>query len=272
VGVSKYITQNHIGGFQKEIHKVSKRSKTVFFNWFNETGGDLEISFLKGQCDFFAFILMPILQELKNMKLKVALEIGYGGGRLLLPATKIFKKAIGIDVHNDGQIVERELKRRGAKNFILIKNNGKKIPLKEESVDFVYSFIVLQHIGNINIFNGYLKETHRVLRKGGYAILFFGRLHSLSQGRSAKMLYCLDKLLEKIDPREYREIKTRVNCVNLKISLDYAKKQANKLGFSLIKTGISKKPPDLEKYGGQYFILLKKLTSFPINVLTFKGR
>jgi len=221
-------------------------------------GGDLENSFLKGQCDFFVFILMPILQDLRDIKSKVALEIGYGGGRLLFPATRIFKKVIGIDIHDNGQTVERELKRRGANNFILIKNNGKNIPLDNKSVDFVYSFIVLQHVESINIFNSYLKETYRVLRKGGYAILFFGRLYSLSQGKSSKILYWLDGLLEKIDPREYREIRARVNCVNLKISLDYAKKQANKLGFSLIKTGISKKDPDLERYGGQYFILLKK--------------
>jgi len=39
MGTGKYFVQNHIKSFREEIHKTSKISKTVFFNWFNESGG-----------------------------------------------------------------------------------------------------------------------------------------------------------------------------------------------------------------------------------------
>lgn len=201
---------------------------------------------------------MPVLPYFKEVSNKVALEIGYGGGRLLAEAAKSFKKVIGVDIHNNGSIVKKTLQDQNINNIELIQNEGNNIPVKEDSIDLVYSFIVLQHIEKISNFHAYLSDTYLVLKKGGIAILFFGRLSTRSTLSKSKFWYKMDLFLENFHPTGYEEIVTEVNNVNLKISLKYAKKAAFKLGFKILESGASRKLPDFEKFGGQYFMMLQK--------------
>lgn len=251
-------TTDHINGFKKEIDKASEGDLNRFFNWFDESDGDIDTNFIKGQCGFTLYILMPLLNIFKDFKNKTALEIGYGGGRLLAGATQYFKEVIGIDIHNNASIVEAELKRQNINNYKLLQNDGRSIPMEASSVDLVYSFIVLQHVEKIDIFHSYVEETHRVLKKGGLAVLFFGRLYQMSSNTESKILYKIDRFIEKFNSKGYAEIFAKVNYTNLKISLDYAKKQSKRVGFSILDEGVSRKLPHLIKYGGQHFLVLKK--------------
>lgn len=251
-------TTDHISGFKEEINKASKGNSNAFFNWFDESGGDINTNFIKGQCEFILYILMPTLKLLKDPKNKTALEIGYGGGRLLAAATHFFKEVIGIDIHNNASRVEAELKRRNINNYKLLQNDGKSIPIEESSIDLVYSFIVLHHVEKIDIFNSYIEETYRVLKKGGLAVLFFGRLYQISSNTESKMLYRIDRFLEKIHSKGYAEILAKVNCTNLEVSLNFAKKKSKEVGFSILGEGVSKKLPNLTRYGGQNFLILRK--------------
>lgn len=255
---SRKKTNNHLGEFKNEINEASKKDSNTFFNWFNESGGDIDTNFIKGQCEFTLYILMPLMKLMQDLKSKTALEIGYGGGRLLAAASSSFKKVIGIDIHNNSQIVEAELKKRNIHNFKLLQNDGKNIPVKDSFVDLVYSFIVLQHVGKIDIFNNYLKETYRVLKRGGHAILFFGRLYSYSSNTELKLLFAIDRFLERIHPKGFKEISAKINCSNLLISINYSKNKSREYGFSIVEEGVSRKLPNIFKYGGQYFLILKK--------------
>jgi len=258
MGAGNTKVTNHRKGFVDEIEKVSKLDDSTFFNWFNESGGDINTNFLKGQCEFALFILLPILRLLDEPKKKVALEIGYGGGRLLAAACQSFKEVVGVDVHGHASKVERELNRRGIENFRLLQNDGKALPVEDSSIDLVYSFIVLQHVEKIDIFDSYMLEAYRSLNQGGYAVLFFARLSRYSVNRKSKFLYQVDRLAERLSRKGYREILARVNCVNLTISLKYAKKRAKEAGFSIVSEGVSKKIPLLQKYGGQHYLVLRK--------------
>lgn len=251
-------TTNHIMGFKEAIEKASKGDANDFFNWFDESGGDIDTNFIKGQCEFTLYILMPTLKLLKNPKNKTALEIGYGGGRLLAAASYFFRKVIGIDIHNKMSTVKDEFEKRDITNYELLQNDGQTIPVKNSSIDLVYSFIVLQHVEKIDIFESYLKESYRVLNKGGLAVLFFGRLYQISSNTESKILYKVDRFLEKIHPKGFNEVLAKINCTNLKISLNYAKKKAQETGFSMLSEGVSKKLPNMTKYGGQHFLILRK--------------
>ena len=143
MGTGNKKTTNHITGFKEEIDKASKGNLNTFFNWFDESGGDIDTNFIKGQCEFALYILMPLFKLLKNPKNKTALEIGYGGGRLLAAASNYFGKVIGIDIHNNIQIVKNEFKKRSITNYELLRNDGISIPIEGSSIDCVYSFIVL---------------------------------------------------------------------------------------------------------------------------------
>ncbi len=173
MGIGAKKVSNHQNAFKQKRAQVAHGERGIFFNWFNESGGDIDTNFLKGQCDFSLHILLPCLDILKEPEKKVALEIGYGGGRLLLPASRIFQHVFGIDVHEQRDLVREELEKRGCQNHTLLTSQGESIPLDSNTIDFVYSFIVLQHVECLNIFESYLKETFRVLKNGGTALLYF---------------------------------------------------------------------------------------------------
>lgn len=254
------ITKDHLRGFNTEISRAKARGKNEFFTWFNNAQ-NTETSFVRGAWDFSFHILEPVWKYIDHPEDKKILEIGHGGCRILAAASKYFSKAIGVDVHAENSFVEVELQSRGLKNITLIKGDGSHIPLSDSSVHVVYSFIVLQHVGKIEIFRKYLRETYRVLKPGGVAILYFGRYSRFSRGRSSYWLYLIDNLLEVILLHNgYLEISSRVNDINLIVSAKYAKNFSWALGFQVLGFTVSRiaVPDKLESYGGQHGILLRK--------------
>lgn len=254
-------TRGHILGFREEISKTANESSgEEFFTWFDDAVSK-DAAFVRGSWDFSYHIAFPALSLLSSPEEKVALEIGYGGGRILAGAARHFEKIIGIDVHCNQEKVKSELKSRGVDNIELYSVNGNEIPLENESIDFVYSFVVFQHVEKIEIFKDYVNEIRRVLKPGGVAVLYFGRRSTLSYGRASKMLYAVDVLLERIFlPKGYREIPARVNCTNLVISLAHAKKIVREAGFRVCSSMPSRRkvPDDYILFGGQHGMVLTR--------------
>ena len=257
----KIETRGHIIGFREEIDSAARRGKDAFFTWF-DSAQNTDVVFLRGQWDFMVHIGLPLSNYISNPEDKIALEIGHGGGRILLAACRSFKKAIGVDVHNNNKLVEAELKSRGVSNFELFKTDGSTIPVEDSTVDIVYSFIVLQHVEKIDIFNRYLEETYRVLKSEGIAVLYFGRKCFYFLNSNSYFSYLIDCFLERLLLRKgFKELPAKVNCKNLIISLRYAERLAKRYGFLTLKKCVShKKVPDgISLYGGQYGLVLKKL-------------
>lgn len=172
-----------------------------------------------------------------------------------------FRKVIGIDIHNNSKLVETELRRRGISNFELFKSDGSSIPIEDSTIDVVYSFIVLQHVEKFDIFKRYLEETHRVLKPGGIAILYFGRKHFFSAGRNSKLLYWLDRVLEELVlSRGFKEFPAKVNRTNLVVSLRCATRTSKDVGFDVLAKCVSHKnvPDGVSLYGGQHGFILQK--------------
>ena len=215
----------------------------------------------EGNWDFAFHVALPIAQYIREPEHLHILEIGHGGARILTAASRFFKKAIGVDIHDENDFIMEELHKRGINNIELLKANGENIPLGNDSVDVVYSFIVLQHVEKIEIFNAYLRETCRVLKPDGIAVLYFGREYKYSINKSSNFLYLLDRMYEKIKLKKgYREIPARVNETNLKVSLPYAKKLAEETDFKILKTLVSRRkvPDGVSLYGGQNGLVMSK--------------
>jgi len=250
---------NHIEGFQQELKKIKENSQDSFFSWFNNSK-DSEQSFIRGNWDLFIHILSHVVKYINSPEGLIALEIGHGGGRILSAAARCFHKVYGVDIHNENEIVANKLSDMGLNNFELIKSDGKSIPLPDNSVDFVYSFIVFQHLEKIEIFKKYMQETYRILKPKGLAVIYFGRHYYFSLNKKSMFLVAVDRLLEKIMFKRYSEIDAPINHTNLKVSLSYAKKIAKETGFEVLKTMISRKnvPDGYVKFGGQYGFVIKR--------------
>jgi SAM-dependent methyltransferase len=114
--------------------------------------------------------------ELKRLpdaprKLRRALEIGCGPGRLLRPLSQYFGQIYGVDV-SDSMIAIAKEKLRDVHNAFPHAIGGSDLKLfPDRHFDFVYSYAVFQHIPSAEVVFSYLRETVRVLRPGGIARL-----------------------------------------------------------------------------------------------------
>ena len=107
----------------------------------------------------------------------IALELGCGEGRRLGAAAQLFGRVIGVD---SPEMIDLALSRPGrAENVELITREGLRLPAESDSVDFVYSLHGLTHLGSLDRFNAEVLEAARVLKPGGIAMLWFGRITRL---------------------------------------------------------------------------------------------
>ncbi len=261
MGIGKDIEERgHILGFREEIANVANSSDDEFFGWF-DNAKDKDASFVRGGWDFMLHIAQPAARYLSNPEDKVALEIGHGGGRILAAASRCFRKIIGVDVHDNNEKVEKELRERGVTNFRLIKTGGEQLPLEDATCDFVYSFIVLQHVERYRTFEMYLRESLRVLKPNGIAVLYFGRRCFWSLGRTSKCLYLIDRIAESVLlSKGFEELPARVNCTNLIVSLSHSKRLSKDIGFEVLRDLVSRKrvPDGTDSYGGQNGLVIRK--------------
>ena len=95
------------------------------------------------------------------------LEIGCGAGRMTLPLARIFGEVHAVDV--SGEMVARARRHlAGRLNAFIHQNNGSDLGvLGGLKFDFVFSFIVFQHIPCKEIVENYVREAAWRLRPGG---------------------------------------------------------------------------------------------------------
>lgn len=255
----KIENRNHIVGFREEISAAGS-DENQFFTWF-DAAENAKASFIKGAWDFSYHVATPSSRYVNSPQDKVALEIGVGGGRLIASASRYFDRVIGVDIHESLDLTQKKLEQMGCKNVELLKCDGVTIPVPSNSVDFVYSFIVFNHLEKVPIVDGYLNEIQRILKPGGTAVVYFGRLALLSHNRRSSVLYFLDRLVEVVLlPRGWKELPARVNCTNIIFSLGHFKSKLRKRGFRIFTTMSSRKkvPDNVEKFGMQHGVIFGK--------------
>ena len=128
-----------------------------------------------GYVDYEKYILKDeiITRKFPDKRQVCALEIGCGAGRLLKPMAKDFGTVIGTDV-SDEMISRASDRVSNLKNITTIVTDGKSIPCSDNSVDFIFSYLVFQHIKEYYIIENYFKEIHRVLKPNGLFKVLLG--------------------------------------------------------------------------------------------------
>jgi SAM-dependent methyltransferase len=107
-----------------------------------------------------------------------ALEIGCGPGRLMKPMSARFGEIHGVDVSDEMIRIGRE-KLRGIPHAHLHATDGSSLGMfADESFDMVYSYAVFQHIPSKDVVLKYLRETRRVMKRGG---VFRAQLNGLAE-------------------------------------------------------------------------------------------
>ena len=254
---------SHVLGFRKEITNVSV-DQDAFFGWFNNQES-FEEAHLSGAWDFawhFAAPLAPHLGQVVTAgRGLTALEIGCGGGRLLAHAARLFHRVIGVDVHGQLDLVGTKLRELGVHNAELRQSDGLRLPCANAEVDVVYSYIVFQHLETIVALKANLQEAYRVLKPGGLAMIYAGRLRTWTTHRNSRLRLWCDLCLERLRmPKGYQEVQAPINSTNLRVTRTFMLGLARRIGFMPLMTCVSRRrvPMETAQYGGQYGFLLRK--------------
>jgi SAM-dependent methyltransferase len=109
-----------------------------------------------------------VKENLGNLKDKIVLEIGCGTGRITEFISKNCKKVIAVDISEE-MINEGQERLKNLTNIDFVAGNGLNYPIEDNSVDFVFSYIVFQHMPNKKVVEENLKNAKRVLKEGGIA-------------------------------------------------------------------------------------------------------
>ena len=98
----------------------------------------------------------------------VMLEIGCGAGRMTRSLASRFRLVFAYDVSEEYVRIAKE-RNSQLKNVVFVVNDGLSFPgISDESIDFVFSGWVMQHMPTKDIVIKNIEEMARVLRPGGF--------------------------------------------------------------------------------------------------------
>jgi SAM-dependent methyltransferase len=110
---------------------------------------------------------------LGDIRAGTMVEIGCGLGRMTHRFAERFNHVYAVDVSPE-MLTRAKTQWAGLTNVDFILGHGNDLPgIADHSVDFVFSFIVLQHVPDQTIVKDYLRETARVLKPDALAYLQF---------------------------------------------------------------------------------------------------
>lgn len=249
-------------GFKNEIRSLwEKGNIDAFYDWF-DGGLTREGAFEKGE-DVFNRVIFPFANKYIGKQLKkgaTALDLGYGAGTKVQAATNFFKKVIGVDVHDLEEDMIKGIEPKADCEIDLIKSDGHTIPVGENEVDFLYSWVVFCHLGTIDNVRSYLREIHRVLNPSGIAVLYFTRLIRSKNYQTIQEVDA-DMAKELSHPTGYREggPESKVRTINLVMSMAVMEDLSQSYGFEILEKTVNwSNSPQGKVYHGQHGIVLRK--------------
>jgi len=101
---------------------------------------------------------------------KTMLELGCGAGRMTHAFAARFGRVFALDV--SAEMLDRARKTiEGGGNIDWIQANGLNLEnVADESVDFAFSYLVLQHLPDERTICGYIRELFRIVKESGICI------------------------------------------------------------------------------------------------------
>lgn len=133
-----------------------------------------------GRADYARYVTPFLARHNIQPQQLQALEIGCGIGRLARCLVADFAQVTGVDV--SPEMVARASAYQWPRTRFLAVSGGDLSGVDDASVDFVLSFAVFQHVPDVDAISGYVRETARVLRPGGYFHLHMKGLRTLAAG------------------------------------------------------------------------------------------
>jgi ubiquinone/menaquinone biosynthesis C-methylase UbiE len=131
-------------------------------------------SFLSSGEEDFARLVTPVLERCRlPTSGGTMLELGCGVGRMTHSFAKRYQRVYAFDLSQEMLGRAREIHKQRS-NILWLRGNGSDLScLASGSVDFVFSYLVLQHFPQEALAFRYVEEFLRVLRSGGTFLFQF---------------------------------------------------------------------------------------------------
>ncbi len=115
--------------------------------------------------EFFASGREGVTKLMKDIKVSGRmLEIGCGVGRTTRAFADMFDEVIGVDISSEMIKMARELNKDKPNIYFSVNNGADLSEFPNKHFDFVFSYLVFQHIPSKQIIQSYLNEIARVLK------------------------------------------------------------------------------------------------------------
>ena len=178
-----------------------ERAKTNAFHYIcsDRKEWDQDSFFASGEADYEELVA-PVLASFDfEPARKKMLEVGCGVGRVTRSFARRFEKVYALDVSQEMLQRARAL-HPNFQNIVWLHGDGAgfaQVPAR--SVDFVFSYLVLQHVPTQALALGYLREVLRVLGNGGIFCFQFNSGEAPTMNWKGRMAWgVIDRLKEPI--------------------------------------------------------------------------
>lgn len=133
-----------------------------------------EASFFQSGEEDYRRLVLPVLDRHHfSPRGKTMLELGCGAGRMTRTFAGNFSRVLGFDVSAEMLNRARELN-RFIKNILWVQGNGFDLSnVADRSVQFVFSYLVLQHLPAEKLIRSYIREILRILADDGVCLFQF---------------------------------------------------------------------------------------------------
>jgi ubiquinone/menaquinone biosynthesis C-methylase UbiE len=152
---------------------------------------DLPSFLASGEEDYAKFVA-PVLERCKIASTgKVMAELGCGAGRMTPSFAKRYQGVLALDLSSEMLQRAREIHAE-TKNVLWLRVEGANLAcLANASADFVFSYLVLQHLPGEELVFSYIREMLRVLRPGGAFLFQFNGTDKPTMNLSGRLAWGL---------------------------------------------------------------------------------
>ncbi len=134
---------------------------------------DVESFLASGEEDYQRFVA-PVLSRFNfSPQGKAMLELGCGAGRMSRSFAGRFRRVYAFDISAE-MLSRAQALLRGASNILWMQGNGSDLSdIESDSVHFIFSYLVWQHLPEELLVQQYIREMLRVLKEGGLFLFQF---------------------------------------------------------------------------------------------------
>ena len=155
-----------------------------------------EESFLASGDEDYQKLVVPVLQRLALETADKSMgEIGCGAGRMTRSFASHFGDVLAVDISEEMQ-ARGKIFLSAFSNITWILSDGQSlIGLPSNSLDFVFSYLVLQHFPTTELVAGTVREMLRALKPGGAYLFQFNGSRQATMNWKGRLISCaLDTL------------------------------------------------------------------------------